>query len=273
MRTALILLAAGIQLLVVSVIASGNVAMSIPAWSLLSQAPNATGPGLATVYSILGVSRSQHSEDIHLFTKYFCGVKNGTFLELGGLDGLLFSNTYALEHKMGWKGVLIEPNPKGYLAITHNRPHVFAVNAAVCKEPTRVHFVNSGAVGGVLEFMGDSFVKQWHPILADLLPAERAAHSHVSAIMCVPLPSLLEHTSIKHFNFWSLDVEGGELQVLNAVDFNKLTFDVIVVEADGHNAEKDEAVRDLLESNGYEFDEHIASNDWFVRKSWTRMPC
>ncbi|KAG1668041.1 hypothetical protein FOA52_006575 [Chlamydomonas sp. UWO 241] len=273
MRLAAIIVLAVATQLVASATAAGNVAMSIPAWSLLSEAPIAAGPGLASIDSIEDVSRSQHNEEVHLFTKYFCGVRNGTFLELGGLDGLRYSNTFALENSLGWKGVLIEPSPEGYLAITKNRPDVVAVHAAVCKDPTRVHFINNGPVGGVLEFMADGFVSRWYPHLAELPMAERAAHPHVSAIMCVPLPSLLALTSIAHFNFWSLDVEGGELQVLNAVDFNQLTFDVIVVESDGHNAEKDAAVRAILESNGYDFDEHIITNDWFVRRSWTRMPC
>ncbi len=58
---------------------------------------------------------------------------------------------------------------------------------------------------------------------------------------------------IHHINFFSLDVEGGELLVLQSIDFSALSFDALCVEADGSNQEKDQGVRDILAANGYKY--------------------
>jgi hypothetical protein len=84
----------------------------------------------------------------------------------------------------------------------------------------------------------------------------------------VPLPYILGQFGIQHVNLWVLDVEGGELMVLQSVDFSVLSFDVIAVEADGHSPAKDKGVVDLLVSKGYVYHGHVAWNDWFVREGF-----
>ena len=58
------------------------------------------------------VGSSQNQEDIALFVTFFCGhTKPGTVVEIGALDGHLFSNSLFFEEYLGWKGVLIEGAP------------------------------------------------------------------------------------------------------------------------------------------------------------------
>ncbi len=77
--------------------------------------------------------------------------------------------------------------------------------------------------------------------------------------------------NIKHFNFFSLDVEGAELQVLEGMDLSCVSFDVIVVEACREgcvtvgSVDRDSAVRLLLEKHGYKYHGHASRNDWFIR--------
>jgi hypothetical protein len=37
--------------------------------------------------------------------------RDGFFVEAGALNGILGSCTYVLESKLGWKGILVEPDP------------------------------------------------------------------------------------------------------------------------------------------------------------------
>ena len=46
-------------------------------------------------------------------------------------------------------------------------------------------------------------------------------------------------------------MEGAELEVLKTVDFSRLSVKVLMVELDGHNPEKDQAVTDLLAGAGF----------------------
>ena len=88
-------------------------------------------------------------------------------------------------------------------------------------------------------------------------------------IACLPLSYVLGNVSIPFFaDFFSLDVEGAELQVLNSVDFNKSAFGVLVIEADGQKPEKDANIRKLLLSKGYSYLKNHERSDWFVNQQW-----
>lgn len=57
------------------------------------------------------------------------------YLELGALDGKDISNTWALEHTLGWTGILIEPGPVNFASLSKNRPNNILINAAICDKP------------------------------------------------------------------------------------------------------------------------------------------
>lgn len=179
----------------------------------------------------------------------------------GALDGLLLSNTYALEKTLGWRGVLVEASPSSYSGLQDNRPDQVTVNAAVCGKRQIVHYADDASIccRGIAEFMAEQFLKDWHPKLVG------GNFSGLPEVRCEPLAGILDMLGIQHINFYSLDVEGGELAVLQAVDFSKISFDVLTVEADGLRPSKDQGVVDLLRLNGYRFHAHVERNDWFVR--------
>jgi len=51
--------------------------------------------------------RSQREEDVLLDRYIFKGRTGGIFLEIGGLDGLKFSNSWYFEQSLCWRGILI----------------------------------------------------------------------------------------------------------------------------------------------------------------------
>ncbi|KAI8462654.1 MAG: hypothetical protein J3K34DRAFT_447228 [Monoraphidium minutum] len=210
------------------------------------------------------MAKSQSKEDIHVWETYFKNLCHGHYLELGALDGVTFSNTYMLSKGLNWTGVLIEANPSSFNQLEVNRPHDTNVNAAVCRQASVVHYANSShpAVGGIWEFMAPSFRAEWYPnvVSADGMPA----------IPCVPLQQVIDTTFTHFFDFFSLDVEGGELEVLHSIDFSRTAFGVIVVEADTHAKRKNEIVRTFLHSKGYEYRGMLNNrhNDWFVSQAF-----
>lgn len=59
------------------------------------------------------MSKSQDREDVTLYDMFFKNDKEpGVFLEIGALNEVTFSNTFFYEHALGWKGILVEANPK-----------------------------------------------------------------------------------------------------------------------------------------------------------------
>jgi len=216
---------------------------------------------------IISLSKSQDKEDQFLVNSYFKGLCGGTYVELGGLDGVTYSNSHFFHHGLGWKGVLIEPNPKSFAALQINRPMDDTFNYAVCSKSTEVTFIDSGnhGVTGVLDFMAPSFVAGWHG----------GDKSHITKIGCEPLSKILERSTLATktttIDFLSLDVEGAEFEVLKTIDFENVEFGVIFYEADDHNPLKNQAMITFLEERGYSFREHTLRSNFHVNTNWHDM--
>ena len=71
-------------------------------------------------------------------------------------------------------------------------------------------------------------------------------------VVKVPLKDYLHALQIKHIHFFSLDVEGAELLVVQQFDFAEVTVDVMIIEAiNSYNTadnEKNTAVRKIMKA-------------------------
>jgi hypothetical protein len=76
-------------------------------------------------------------------------------VELGALDGVLYSNTKFFEDNLFWKGILIEPHPIKYGSLKMNRPNNFLFNNLVSNSEKELSFRyfedNYSGVSGVEE--------------------------------------------------------------------------------------------------------------------------
>ena len=155
---------------------------------------------------------------------------------------------------LGWKAIHIEGLPTNYDKLIQNRPESLNINAALCEKEATVHFLNAGGVqesSGIYEFMSPTFRKNWHKAWND----ENIQHAH--AVDCLPLYEILHFFHVKHIDFWVLDIEGGEFAVLKSFfsveRTNKfiVTIDIIVIEFDGGDLDREKNIRLILEQNGY----------------------
>ena len=89
-------------------------------------------------------------------------------------------------------------------------------------------------------------------------------------IECEPLKSILENhaANTTYFDFFSLDVEGAELEALLSLDYSKVGFGIIFAEADAHNIMKNYALRTFLEQQGYIFLWSMDRSDWFINTNF-----
>jgi len=209
-----------------------------------------------------GWYKSQSREDRTL-EKWFKDICHGTYMEIGGLDGVRFSNSYVYNKGLNWTGVLVEASPRNYQQLVRNRPNEIAnVHAGVCEEEMDLHWIESRpAVGGFQEFASPEFQKRWW---------SKGQIQNAQVIKCHTLEQILLDKVGPgfYFDFFSLDVEGAELSVLRSINFDLVGFGVIVMEVDGHNATKNIAARVLLESNGYNYLEDKFRSSWFVNKDF-----
>ena len=113
-------------------------------------------------------------------------------------------------------------------------------------------------MNGIYEFTAPSFRERYWGDLALDDPS-------VKEVDCNTLDNLLlDHTPHQtYWDFFSLDVEGAEFAVLQSIDWNRVHFGIILVEADEHNELKNLVMREYLENRGYTFLEWHG-NYWFV---------
>jgi FkbM family methyltransferase len=176
--------------------------------------------------------------------KKFLNFKNGFFLEVGSYDGLLFSNTLDLEINLNWRGILIEPDFNQYIKCVKNRPNTIVVNAALVsgggafsKKNNKVLFPERSSLMAK--------IKQ-----ENIFNLFRLFFRKLTYVNSISLGSLLSNLDITKIDFFSLDVEGNELEVLKGINFNDVDIKYICIEI--WNKEKIK-IFDFLEKNNYSF--------------------
>lgn len=198
--------------------------------------------------------RSQHGEDRWL-ERHFRGTPEGVFVEVGAHDGLTLSNTYRLE-QLGWRGVLVEPDPERAAAARVNRPrsHVFECACLAPSAPPEIMFHK------VVEFdaMSTATMTDFH--LDRLRDAGYSTSTFTVRVR--PLDALLEEAGLSRVDFVSIDVEEGEIEVLRGFDLCRWRPRVVMVESNGPDRKPE--IRDYFNARGYTFMRSIAINDIYV---------
>lgn len=192
-------------------------------------------------------SRSLFGEDEFLFEYFFFNRTGGTFLEMGGLDGLHLSNSYFFETQMDWRGFMIEGSPKLAEKLFENRPKALTVNAMVCGEKRDLHWMDKGPTGGAYELLPQRIIDKFYgPNVLELV-------AKAPLVPCVPLGKLLRRFGIQHVDLFSLDVEGSELSVLKTIDFSAFTASVILMEVQSTSKHTAPAVNHMRSLGYFEY--------------------
>ncbi len=222
---------------------------------------------------------SQQCED-RFFEQFFLTNRDhrvlgsGVYLELGALNGKTFSNTLRLHKKYGWRGLLVEANPKQCSQLAENRPADVVACGAVCSESFggKLSFVPLGATGHAVA-MGTS--SDWSSRMQQNYQAKNgntqdaANESAAVTVACAPLGALAEQAGVARVDLLSLDVEQQEYFVLQTIDLLRFRFAVGLIELECPGAKNtlsahDTAVRQLLETNGYEYVMRQRGNDVWI---------
>lgn len=208
---------------------------------------------------------SQCGEDKYLNDRYFKNMQNGIFLEMGALDGITFSNTKFFEDTLGWSGILIEPNPVQFGYLTSNRPKCKLYEALVSDLDTEVdfrYFLNGyAAVSGVKETLPNSHLRAWFDN-----PQFRELEQSCRKIRTRTLTDIVKDSGVDHIDFFSLDVEGHELNVLKSFDFS-VPITLILIEANSEKKREIDECNTILTTHGYTFVEEFRDSRIYINKS------
>ena len=179
--------------------------------------------------------------------------RDGFFVEFGATDGRTLSNTWLLEKRFGWTGILAEPARIWHEALQ-------TADRAAAKDYDCVW----SQTGATLRFCE----AEWSEVSTLETFRARDHHDRRRArgydVRTVSLTDLLDrHDAPPVVDYLSIDTEGSELAILQAYDFAR-PIRCITVE---HNHTPDrEAIYALLSGKGYQRRWEALSqfDDWYV---------
>ncbi len=222
-----------------------------------------------TTLSIDHLFKAQFGED-RILWEVFRQRCEGYFIEVGAYDGVTLSNTYFLE-QMGWCGILVEPIRQLCEKASAVRQHSRIVNAAVSKPgcPPTATFTIAQNVP-VLSFLQ-----------ADADHIERCKKEGAELVEIeVPLVTMDEIITNERreptpfgspwipqkgwqIDLISIDVEGGEMDVLAGLSLDRYKPRVLVIENDRPSSDQ---VEPFLDARGYWKFHRQKINDFYVRR-------
>ena len=177
----------------------------------------------------------------------FKGKRNGYFVDVGAFDGYELSNTYYLEKELGWSGVCVEPLSDAFVTLRRVRSCI-CENVCIAEAPGQVYLTQAGTGSAIVNGPKENTI-QVQAITLEMLFVKH----HVPPVI----------------DYFSIDIEGKELSVMQSFPFNKYHFLALTVEHNSYMGpefvRRRGLMHTLLESNGYKFVRQVDCDDWYTK--------
>lgn len=202
------------------------------------------------------ISNSQLYQD--LFVLFLTDAKrDGFFVEFGATDGVSLSNTYLLESKFNWKGILSEPAKKWHKKLHANRNCIVDERCVWSVSGEKLEFIEAprGEFSSIQSFIGSD------------MHATARQGGIVYNVETVSLRDLLDYYGAPAtIDYLSLDTEGSEFDILQSFDFN--SYDIKVISCEHNYTSSRGKIYNLLIKNGYKrvCEGLSLHDDWFVKQ-------
>lgn len=156
---------------------------------------------------------SQAGQDV-VVDRHFRQKRGGTFVDIGGYDGVTGSNTIFFEKWRGWTGVLVEPVAANLDRAKEARSCP-CLGYAVADQAGMAEFITVTEgftqMSGLSDSYDDAMLKRVR---------ENPRHKETTIqVPTKPLAAILIEAGIPDPDFVSLDIEGGELAALQGFPF------------------------------------------------------
>ena len=200
------------------------------------------------------LSTSQLGQD--LFALSQTGFKrNGFFVEFGATNGVDLSNSLLLEKNFGWDGILVEPSKTWQTSLKMNRAVTIDFSCIWNKSDIELDFNETDAAQ--LSTIDSYSSMDFH--------GELRESGRKYKVKTLSLNDLLEkYSAPRIIDYLSIDTEGSEFEILEAVDFAKWKFKLITCE---HNFTANRSkIEQLLCRNGYKrvLTDISKFDDWYI---------
>jgi FkbM family methyltransferase len=187
---------------------------------------------------------SQEGEEI-ILRRFFKYKNKGFFVDVGAHHPMRFSNTYLL-YQMGWRGINIDATPGSMKNFNQHRKEDINIEAGISNNNEVLYFYNFDEPA--LNTFDENKAKQITSSTAYKLLSKQEIKTTTLAIILDK--NVKENQQI---DFFSIDVEGFDLNVLESNNWKKYKPKVIVVESSNIDMTKlnSDKINLLLDNYGY----------------------
>jgi FkbM family methyltransferase len=196
------------------------------------------------------MSYSQFNIDIYL-CELFKNANPGFFIEAGANDGVSQNNTFLLEKRLKWNGLLIEPNVHVFNSCKAHRSCIIE-NCALVSFDFKDEYIEG-------DFNQTSFE-------GSMTGGCSPIHSKNCKAKAEKLSNLLIKHNINKVDFLSIDVEGYEIEALMGLDFNIHSPSYILYEDHEHrNIKYIEKFEDFFANRNYSLEKKFSNNHFLFK--------
>ena len=199
---------------------------------------------------------SQSGQDRFLDEHVFHGKRGGTFVEIGGYDGVTGSNCLFFELLRGWSGLVVEPSPAQFAKAEAIR-RVPCLQLAVADRAGAAEFLDVRAGYTQMSGLTASYADKTRATVE----ADPRHKGELITVTLTTLPEILDANGLAEIDYVSLDVEGGELAILSGFPFERYRITAWTIE----NNRADTLIPELMAGKGYRRTEALGVDDVYVR--------
>ena len=199
---------------------------------------------------------SQAGQDKMIKKNFFDGKKNGFFIEIGAYDGISGSNCYHFERFLNWDGIAIEPSNIQFEKLKKNRK-CKVLNNAISDEVKEVEFIE--VTEGLTQMSGinDSSFERNFKIISN----NQASKTDSIKLKTITFDEIVPKN--KDIDYLSIDIEGGEMNLLKSIDFKTNNIKVISVE---NNIPKEQNFKNFFEEINFTYLDRIGQDEIFYNR-------
>ena len=204
---------------------------------------------------------SQAGQDKIIKKKFFDGKKNGFFIEIGAYDGIIGSNCYHFERFLNWDGIAIEPSNVQFEKLKRNRKCKL-LNNAISDEVKEVEFIE--VTEGLTQMSGinDSSFKRNSNIISNNQPSKTKSIGLKTITFDEIVPKK------RDIDYLSIDIEGGEMNLLKSIDFKINNIKVVSVE---NNIPKEQNFKNFFEKINFKYLDRIGQDEIFYNNEYFKF--
>lgn len=184
---------------------------------------------------------SQAGQDL-VVDRLLRGKTGGVFVDVGGFDGVTGSNSLFFEQFRGWRGVLVEPVPANLARAAAVRRCPCLPFAVADRDGTADLIVVDR---GFVQMSG--LAQTYDPGLLDRVRADPRHAETTVTVETRTLARIMDDAGIAEADFVSLDIEGGELAVLEGFPFHRIRVAIWAIE----NNTATPRLAEIMRANGY----------------------